>query len=226
MRKSGKLRAVIYARVSTSQQEEAGTIETQLDFITHDSYVAEQFNLLEDRYLDNGVSGYKKPLWVRPEGKRLLADAKERKFDAVLVYKMTRLGRKMIDTEQAIDELTECGVAVYAVKDKMQVDTSSAAGKLMRQMMAVLGEFDRNNTVEAISDGLARKARAGEMLPSTTRLGYEWSETDDRGKKVKGATLVVNSDEADLVQLIYDRYEETPPSTLARRLNADGHRLP
>ena len=108
----------------------------------------------------------------------------------------------------------------------MQIDNTSATGKMIRQMMAVLGEFDRNNTVEAISDGLARKARNGEMLPSTTRLGYEWSEVDERGKKALGATLVIVSEEAELVRLIYTRYEETAPSTLARWLNDQGHLLP
>jgi DNA invertase Pin-like site-specific DNA recombinase len=62
------MKAVIYARVSTRIQEEAGSIETQLVRIAKDPIVAARFGAYEDmeQYLDNGVSGRRRPLWDRP----------------------------------------------------------------------------------------------------------------------------------------------------------------
>jgi DNA invertase Pin-like site-specific DNA recombinase len=226
------MRAVIYARVSTSRQEEAGTIETQLDYILHDPVVAARFELLTDKYLDNGVSGHSKPLWERPQGKRLLADAKAvgREFDAIVVYKFNRLGRKMIDTEQAIKEITDCGVLIYDVKNHLGIDNKTATGILIRQMMGIVAEFERNNDVETIRDGMERLAREKRWLPTHARLGYDWSRVESeggkKGHKVKGAALVVNQKESQLVQLIFDMFERVAQNHLTKWLNENGYRLP
>ena len=62
------MKAVVYARVSTRKQEEGGTIETQLDRISKDPIIPVKYGSYPemDQYLDNGVSGRKKPLWERP----------------------------------------------------------------------------------------------------------------------------------------------------------------
>jgi hypothetical protein len=75
-------------------------------------------------------------------------------------------------------------------------------------------------------DGLERQARAGNMMPSTPRLGYAWSQTDERGRKAKGASLVVVPEEKELVELIFSKSETVPPTTLSKWLNMNGYRLP
>jgi site-specific DNA recombinase len=225
-----KPRAVIYARVSSKKQEECRTIQTQLDFITHDPVVGVRFDLLPpDRwYLDDGVSGSKKPLWERKAGKRLLAEAKskERDFDVVLAYKFNRLGRKMVDTEQAITELLGDGLTIYDCKNQMNIDNRTATGVMVRQMMGIMAEFEVRNDAEAMRDGQERKARAGKLMPSYLRLGYDWSAVDERGKKAKGATMVVNPEEAKLVQLIFEMYQQWGQSRIAWWLNENGYRMP
>jgi DNA invertase Pin-like site-specific DNA recombinase len=70
-----------------------------------------------------------------------LTDAKQGKLDVVIVYKFNRLGRNMIDTEQAISELFSYGVTVYDAKNQMVLDNTSATGKLIRQMMVIGGRI-------------------------------------------------------------------------------------
>jgi DNA invertase Pin-like site-specific DNA recombinase len=83
-------RAAIYARVSTEEQKKNESIKTQLQALDH--WVAMQDLLgrpviIVERYLDDGVSGALVPLAERPAGKRLLADAAQKRFASVLVYK-------------------------------------------------------------------------------------------------------------------------------------------
>ena len=222
------MKAVIYARVSSRRQAEAGTIETQLDAIYKDHMVAVRFGPPREmeQYLDNGVSGRLRPLWERPNGKQLLADAKDGKFDVVIVYKFSRIGRKAADTEIAIDELLSYGVSIYDVKNQLLMDNTSAAGKMVRQMMGIAAEFEVNNDIETMRDGLIRLASAGKPLPSSLHVGYDWTQVDEWGRKAKGAILVINQEEAELVKLIFDLYEEIPLAAVTKRLNDIGKRLP
>jgi site-specific DNA recombinase len=222
------MKAVIYARVSTRIQEEAGSIETQLVRIAKDPIVAARFGAYEDmeQYLDNGVSGRRRPLWDRLAGKRLLADAKAGKLDVVIVYKFGRLGRKATDTEQAIEELLSYGVIIYDVMQQITFDNSSAAGKFLRQVLGIAAEFEVNNDAESMRDGMERLASQGKLMPTYIRLGYDWNHYDERGQKGKGAVMVVNEAEADLVRLIYSMFGSMSLNKLARWLNEQGYRLP
>jgi site-specific DNA recombinase len=247
----GKTDAVFYGRNSTRKQEEANTIETQIDHTWHDPVVLARFNLPADApvhahlaakkngarkplgdvpgwYLDEGVTGYKRPLWERPQGKRLLDDARAGKLKGktVLIYKYDRAGRKATDTEQAVTELIECGVSIYDVKGRLDIDNNTPTGKMFRQMLGIMAEYERNTTADRMFDGLERKARSEELLPTALRLGYDWTATDSRGHKAPGADMVINAKEAELVHLIFELYELEAQTRVGLILNEHGHRLP
>ena len=95
------MRSALYARSSTDKQEEAGTIHSQLDAILHNPTV--QSKEVAEIYADDGVSGYTKPLWERPEGARLMADAEAGRWRRceLLVYRLNRLGRRWGDQKEA-----------------------------------------------------------------------------------------------------------------------------
>src|SRR3712207_2353354 len=102
-------RVALYLRVSSEEQRDRETIKLQRDFL-------EQYcNLHElevtDVYEDNGVSGTI-PVRERPEGRRLLEDAKGGGFGAVLVYRLDRLGRSLLVIVDAHDRLEGAGVAI------------------------------------------------------------------------------------------------------------------
>jgi site-specific DNA recombinase len=96
-------------RVSSEEQRDAGMIQTQSDSLTR--HVAACGFEVAEVYADDGVSGTI-PLHERPEGRRLLEDAKEGKFQSVLVYKLDRLGRTQLSVLDAADRLERLDVAL------------------------------------------------------------------------------------------------------------------
>jgi len=211
----------VYARVSSSKQEEAGTIQSQVEYVRNRCA-----DLLGDEpiyYLDEAQSAYKKALWQRPAGKRLLEDAQPE--DVVVVFKLNRLGRRLHQTEQAIEMLMEKGARIYTASDQRWIDEVTPTGIVTRQILGAVAELERNETVEATRSGLERLARSGELMPSKTVLGYRWSETTN-GRKRQGAQLEIDPDEAKLVQVIFDLYERKTPRQTALWVNAQGCVLP
>ena len=95
-------RVALLLRVSSEEQREKETIELQEEFL--EQYCGLYELEVAEIYKDDGVSGTI-PLHERPEGRRLLQDAAEGKFDAVLVYKLDRLGRTLLVIVDAHDRL-------------------------------------------------------------------------------------------------------------------------
>src|SRR5215211_3850940 len=102
-------RVALYLRVSSEEQRDAGTIQTQRDFLEQ---YRELYGLeVVDVYADDAVSGTI-PLHERPEGRRLLEDAKAGRFNTVLLYRLDRIGRKLLVVVDAHDRLEEASVAL------------------------------------------------------------------------------------------------------------------
>ena len=170
---------ILYARVSSNRQEEDGTVQSQLDAIRNHPSLRNA--VIAKAYVDDGVSGYTRALWARPAGARLLADAEAGMWKGydLQVTRLNRLGRRAREIEEAIDRLLECGVTVCSVKEGYRFDNQTSMGKFTRQLFASLAELDRNVIVETMRDGMVRKARQGELLPTYAYMGYEWSEVDE-----------------------------------------------
>lgn len=146
-------RAAIYVRVSTSKQ----TTENQ-------EHVLRQ--ACSDRgwdiagiYDDTGQSGAKAS---RPALDEMLADATRGKFDVVLIWKLDRLGRSVIDLHNNAEHLKACGVDLCAYTQA--IDTSTPTGKLMFTVLAAVAEFERETIIERINTGLETARRKGVKL--------------------------------------------------------------
>jgi site-specific DNA recombinase len=201
-------RVALYLRVSSEEQRDAGTIQTQEEFL--DEY-GSLYNLeVVDAYADDGVSGTI-PLHERPEGKRLLEDAKAGRFDTVLVYRLDRIGRKLLVVVDAHDRLEEAGVVLKSATEP--IDTSTPAGRMYFQMLASFSEFERETIRQRTSDGLGRALRNGKHL-GVLPYGYD---IDEQGN------FVIVDDEAEIVRQIFTNLASG--STLyaeAKRLNTEG----
>src|SRR5918997_4895200 len=163
-------RVALYMRVSSEEQRDAGTIQTQREFL--DNYADLYGQTVVDAYADEGVSGTV-PLHERPEGRRLLEDAKARSFDTVLVYRLDRVGRKLLVVADAHDRLEEAGVSLKSATEPL--DTSTPAGRMYFQMLASFAEFERETIRQRTSDGLQRAFRNGKHL-GVLPLGYDIDE--------------------------------------------------
>src|SRR3712207_2900139 len=163
----------LYMRTSSEEQRDAGTIQTQSDSLTRHA-AACGFEVAEV-YADDGVSGTI-PLHERPEGRRLLEDAKEGKFQCVLVYKLDRLGRSLLVIVDAHDRLRAAGVSLRSATEP--IDTSTPSGRLIFQMLASFAEYERETIGERTRAGLHRAFRNGKHAG---RIPYGYRLSADEG---------------------------------------------
>src|ERR1700675_458004 len=173
----------IYMRVSTEEQRERQSIATQRDFAGR--YCELHQLTVHASYADDGVSGTV-PLDRRPEGARLLRDARLKKFDQLLVYKLDRLGRETRLTLEAVAELEKCGVRIRSMTEEF--DSETATGRLMITMLSGFAAHEREVIRERSMAGTNRKAEAGVWLGGVVPYGY-------RKQGMKGQSPPVVSDE-------------------------------
>jgi site-specific DNA recombinase len=201
-------RVALYLRVSSEEQREKETIKTQSAF--HENYVRLYGLDVAEVYSDDGVSGTV-PLHERPAGKQLLADAKAGEFGTVLVYRLDRIGRTLLGVIDAHDRLQAAGVALKSATEP--IDTASPAGRLIFQMLASFGEYERASIVERSRDGLHRALRDGKQ-PGRVPYGYDIA--DD-------GSFVVVEDEARVVRQIFANLASgSSLYTETKRLNEEG----
>jgi DNA invertase Pin-like site-specific DNA recombinase len=141
-------RVAIYARVSTTVQD-AGLQTRELRL-----YAEARGWTLAGEYVDAGVSGSKDS---RPELNRLMADAKRRRFDVVLVWKLDRFGRSLRHLVNALAEFESLGIAFVSLSDNL--DLSTASGRLMFNIIGSMAEFERALIQERVKAGI-RNARS------------------------------------------------------------------
>jgi DNA invertase Pin-like site-specific DNA recombinase len=150
------LRPALYARVSTDQQTTDNQLLELRGYATARGWVCEE-------YIDRGVSGAKDS---RPGLDRLVADARRRKFDLVVCWRLDRLGRNLCHLVVLLEELRVVGVAFVSLNEG--IDATTPAGKLQLHVLAALAEFERERIRERVHAGLARARAQG------TRLGRPW----------------------------------------------------
>ena len=167
------MRVAIYLRVSTGRQ----TVENQRAELLVEAD-ARGWDVVAE-YVDEGVSGAKA---ARPGLDRLLADARHRRFDAVVVWKLDRLARSLRHLLALKDELQERGIGLVSLRDP-GFDTTSPQGQLVFQILGAVGEFERELIRERIRAGMARakrcpspgKRRPGRPRSARVDLAQAWA---------------------------------------------------
>jgi site-specific DNA recombinase len=181
-------RVALYMRVSSEEQRERETIGLQREFL---SQVCGLYDLeVTETYADDGISGTV-PLHERPDGRRLLEDAKEGKFGAVHVYRLDRLGRSLLVNVDAHDRLETSGVSLRSATEP--IDTSSPSGRLIFQMLASFAEYERGTIRERTQAGLHQALRNGKF---SGRISYGYRRSPDE------TSLTVVEEEARIVREI------------------------
>ncbi len=165
--------AVGYVRVSTEEQAREGySLAAQERAIRE--YCGARGWALAEVYVDRGASA--KSIAGRPELQRLLADANGRTFNALVVWKLDRLSRRLLDLLSIFDELEGHGVEPACIQEPLE---STPLGRFQRGVLGAVAQLERETIVERTKFGLAEKARQGGLLGSLP-VGYV---------KVDGAVL-------------------------------------
>jgi DNA invertase Pin-like site-specific DNA recombinase len=150
---STPFRVAIYARVSTlDQQPENQLLELR-------RYAEARGWRVVAEHVDHGISGAKER---RPALDALKADAKRRRIDAVLCWRLDRLGRNLRHLILLLDELQALGVAFVSLAEG--IDATTPAGKLQLHILGAIAEFERERIRERVRAGLARARSQGRTL--------------------------------------------------------------
>src|SRR5262245_11375888 len=170
-------------------------------------------------YVDDGVSGTI-PLEERPQGARLLADARAGRFAEVVSYRLDRLGRSLRALLDAHDALERAGVTIRSATEPF--DTSAPLGKFLFQLLGSLAELERSTITERMTMGRDRVAREGRWICSSVPFGYD---LDEAGRLVPSQRLIGEPAmaEAAVVRDVFERVAVGASLVQeCRRLNALG----
>ena len=209
-------KVAIYARVSTEEQADRGTIETQIEFAKK---YCELHNIsIVKMYQDDGVTGTF-PLQNRPSGINLLEDAKKKMFNVVLVYKLDRLGRSTRVILNAVHDLEALDVKLKSMTEPF--DTSDPSGRFLLTVLAGVADLDRSNILERMWLGANRAAAKGQWVGGIVPYGY--IRNDEKFLEINESPLPnLNMSEADVIRLIYRLCGDEGKTTIdiAAHLNA------
>src|SRR5437899_4312108 len=146
------MKAAIYARVSTVDQEPENQLQELRRYVGARGWTASE-------YVDRGVSGAKDR---RPALDQLLTDARRRRFDVLACWRLDRLGRNLKHLITLLEELQALGVAFVSLAEG--IDATTPAGKLQMHILGAIAEFERERIRERVMAGLARVRAAGRRL--------------------------------------------------------------
>ncbi|NLT15405.1 MAG: recombinase family protein [Clostridiales bacterium] len=208
MGKSNTNQIAIYSRKSkfTGKGE---SIENQIEMCRQ--YIQIHFENIRDEdvlvYEDEGFSGGNTE---RPQFKRMIKDAKDRRFSAIVCYRLDRISRNIGDFAKLIEELNSLQISFVSIKE--QFDTSSPLGRAMMYIASVFSQLERETIAERIRDNMQELAKTGRWLGGITPTGYA-SEAVEKvtvdGKVRKAFKLKLIDEEAKLVSLIFSTFLET-----------------
>ena len=139
------MRAAIYARVSTTDQN----CEMQLKELRE--YCERRGWTISGEYVDTGWSGAKAS---RPELDRIMYDAGMHRFDAILVWKLDRFGRSVLNLSEQLAKLNSWGIRFLATSQSLETDASNPTSRLLLHILASVAEFEREMIRERVSAGL------------------------------------------------------------------------
>lgn len=209
-------KVVIYARVSTAEQAEEGySIDAQLKMVTEKCI--QEGRVVIDTYVDRGISG--KSIKNRLALQQLLDDLSKREFSEVWVWKTNRLARNHLDLMNIVNLFEKYDVGFKSCTEPFE--TSTPSGKLLLNLLASIGEFERETIVENVKMGMKERAKSGKWNGGRV-LGYDSIKVNELDEK---NSLIINENEAIVVRLIYRLYlEGNGLKAITNKINKMGYK--
>lgn len=192
-----KIRCAIYTRKSSEEglEQDFNSLDAQREAC--EAYIKSQMHegwvLLDKQYNDGGYSG---GTMERPTFKELLKDIENDKIDIVIVYKVDRLTRSLMDCSKIIDVFDRHETSFVSITQ--QFNTTTSMGRLTLNILLSFAQFEREVTGERIRDKIAASKKKGMWMGGKVPLGYLKED-----KK-----LIIHNEDAQKVQMLFDKYLE------------------
>lgn len=206
----------IYTRVSTNDgmEQEFTSLDAQRE--AAESYIASQksegFFALADRYDDAGFSG---ATTERPALQKLIAEIKAGKIGCVVVYKVDRLSRSLLDFSKLLEFFDQNNVAFISVTQHF--NTNSSMGRLTLNILLSFAQFEREIISERTRDKMGAARKKGQWMGGRPALGYDLDKKNHR--------IVINNTEAKIIREMFDLYiKERSILSVTIALNKKGYR--
>ena len=211
-----RIRCAIYTRKSSDEGLEQDFNSLDAQFEACSAYILSQasegWNAVSTRYDDGGVSG---GTLERSALKRLLMDIASGLIDTVVVYKIDRLTRSLLDFAKLVEAFDKAGTSFVSITQSF--NTTTSMGRLTLNMLLSFAQFEREVTAERIRDKIAASKAKGMWMGGTPPLGYA----------ADGRTLKIVDDHAQLIRDIYRRYMKLGSvRLLEEQLHADEISVP
>ena len=190
-----KVRCAIYTRKSSEEglEQDFNSLDAQREacaaYIV--SQASEGWSQLSETYDDGGISG---GTMARPALRRLLADIAAGKIDIVVVYKVDRLTRSLLDFAKLVEAMDKAEVSFVSITQSF--NTTTSMGRLTLNMLLSFAQFEREVTAERIRDKIAASKAKGMWMGGVVPLGYT----------ANGRTLAIDEEHAALIRSVFDRY--------------------
>lgn len=203
-------RAAIYLRVSTSYQADRDSLPMQRkDLVGYCEYALNisDYTVFED-------AGYSGKNTDRPAFQKMMMQIRNGMYSHLLVWKIDRISRNLLDFAQMYEELKTLGVTFISRNE--QFDTSTAMGEAMLKMVLIFAELERKTTAERVTATMISRANDGTWNGGRVPFGYDYNKETQ--------TFSINGDESYIVLQMYDLYEKTDSLVrTARELNKLGY---
>ena len=203
-------RAAIYLRVSTSYQADRDSLPMQRkDLVGYCEYALNisDYTVFED-------AGYSGKNTDRPAFQKMMMHIRNGMYSHLLVWKIDRISRNLLDFAQMYEELKTLGVTFISRNE--QFDTSTAMGEAMLKMVLIFAELERKTTAERVTATMISRANDGTWNGGRVPFGYDYNKETQ--------TFSINGNESYIVLQMYDLYEKTDSLVrTARELNKLGY---
>jgi len=211
-----QIKCAIYTRVSTSEglEQEFTSLDNQRE--SAESYIQSQKSegwiILPERYDDGGFTGANTD---RPALQKLIEDIKVHRINCVVVYKVDRLSRSLLDFSQLLEFFDQNSVTFVSVTQHF--NTNNSMGRLTLNILLSFAQFEREIISERTRDKMGAARKKGKWIGGCVPLGYDLDKENHK--------LIVNSEEAKVVREIFELYlKENSLLSVAKIANTKGHR--
>lgn len=187
------LRVTAYARVSTDDEDQRNSYQSQLSFFKAKIKDNPEW-VYVDMYADEAISGtldYKRSSFMR-----MIDDALSGKFDMIITKSISRFARNTVDTLKYVRMLKEKNIAVFFVEEN--INTLEMSSEFVLTILSSVAQQESENISNHVKLGFKAKMERGELIGFNGCLGYDYNP--------ETKSLSVNEEEKKIVRYIYDRY--------------------
>lgn len=209
-----KLKVAAYCRVSTEEEEQLNSYESQISYYTAKIQENPEWEFA-GIYADEGITGTK--VDKRTEFLRMIKDAEAGKIDLILVKSISRFGRNTVDILNYIRKLKALNIAVYFEEEN--INTLKMQGEILISVLAALAQQGSSTISSSVILGNKMKMKRGELVGRYECFGYRYNEEIEN--------LEIVEEEAVIVRKVFDLYVSGLGSpTIAKMMNEQGYVTP